>query len=654
MPPADWARHALGLKHAASARAARLLAYMGESDEPAAETSWFARWLRPKGNISHSTLTLLLVIGILPLAIVAVRILASPGILGPGMSGTLLPSIGQTLTQILSLNDIPPGDRHRVLYILFLPTGALLITLARLTFGVRLIGFRSILISVGFQQSGIVPSLFLIIAMITVVIGIRPSLMQLRLPYFARVAVIMSLSVILLLCALMIAPWVRSEVVWGVAFFPVIVLGLMAEGIAKTVDRDSGLTAVWRTSMTIGIALVLAGISQIPILREIAIEFPELVVTEVVAIILIAEFLDLRLLQDWDARLSGIALPRLFSGDHALRIAVVRNRKINGVIGRIGPPSRGGYRRRSVRRIVDALRQNGHSVNVFEGDMSLLSELRDFMPTDPMSRQPGGIVVNLSHGIQGDASVAHVPAMLEMAGVAYTGPTPRTLMTLLDRIAISTLLREAGIPTTDCRAISAGENDRRQLYYPLVVKPRIALTYKLRIARNRQQLDEALEKLAERNQLHAVVEPYIQGREFNVPIVGNSPAQCLPIVEVLPGKGGKACPALLDRRLEHSIREAGLEAFKACGCRDYAVVNLRLSPSGQPLVLEVRVVGVLEQGESFDMAAEAAGLSFGELLEQIIDVARERYRPQTDSPNLPSIYGRADANPKSGSSIVAR
>jgi D-alanine-D-alanine ligase len=610
--------------------------------------------LRPKGNISHGALSLLLVLGLLPLAIVAVRILASPGILGPGMGGTLLPSIGQELSQILSLHNIPPGDRHRVLYILFLPTGALLIALARLTFGIRLIGFRAILISVGFQQSGIVPSLFLIIAMISVVVGIRPWLVQWRLPYFARVAVIMCLSVLLLLGALMLAPWVRSDLMWGVAFFPVIVLGLLAEGIAKTIDRDSGLAAIWRTLMTIGIALLLAGISHIPIIREVALEFPELVLTQVVAIILIAEFLDLRLFQDWDARLSGIALPRLFSGAHALRIAVVRNKKNNGVIGRLGAPSRGGYGRRSVRRIVASLRQNGHSVKVFEGDMSLLSELRTFIPADPLTRQPGGIVLNLSHGIQGDGSVAHVPAMLEMAGVAYTGPTPRALIASLDRIAVSTLLRDAGIPTTDCRALSGSENDRSRLYYPLAVKPRMALNYKLRIARNRQQLDEALQQLAECDQHDIVVEPYVQGREIDVPVVGNSPPECLPTVEVLPGKEGKTSPAALDTHLERAVRAAAIGAFRACGCRDYAVINIRLSPTGQPLVLEVRVSAVLEQGESFDIAADAAGLSFSKLLERIVLVARERYRPAAWNSALPVVHGQGNAGPDSGRTVIAR
>jgi D-alanine-D-alanine ligase len=652
MRPAGWAQHALGLGQAASSRLAQFFTTGGR--EPAPGASWAETWLRPKGNISGGTLSFLLIVGLLPLASVALRILALPGILGPGTSGTLLPAIGHGLSQVFSLHDIPPGDRHRVLYILFLPTGALMIALARLTFGIRLIGFRSILISVGFQQSGIVPSMLLIAAMISVVIGVRPSLMKMRLPYFARVAVIMSLSVIVLLCSLMLAPWLRSDVLWGVAFFPVIVLGLLAEGIAKAIDKDSGLAAVWRATMTIGIALVLAGISHIPIVREIAIEFPELVVTQIVAIILIAEFLDLRLLQDWDARLSGVALPRLFSGDSALRIAVIRNRKNDEVIGRIGAPSRGGYRRRTVRRIVDCLRRKGHSVKVFEGDISLLSELRSFIPTDPLTRQPGGIALNLSHGIQGDASVAHVPAMLELSGIAYTGPTPSALMLSIDRIATTAVLREAGIPTVTCTALGATGKDRRQLYYPLAVKPRIARNYKLRIARNRQQLDEALTLLAERHQHDAVVEPYLEGREFDVPVLGNSPAECLPLVEVLPGNEERRCPAVIDAGLAHTLRATALGAFRACACRDYAVINLRLSATGQPLVLEVRVAEVLERGDSFDVAACAAGLSFDDLVEQIVTVARDRYRPLQDLANLPAVYDAAIAGRGKGRTLIAQ
>ena len=667
MSPSDWARQVVGLgkalwnagdfvrfRRTASTRAAEFSAFMDEIPGPAPATSGPASWLRPKGNLRRRELYLLLALGLLPLISVALRILALPGILGPGLSGTLLPSIGHDLSRILSLQGIPPGDRHRVLYLLFLPIGAILIALARLTLGMRLIGFRSILISVGFQQSGILASLLLIVAMVTVVIIIRPALVRMRLDYYARVAVLMSFSVMLLLVVLLVAPVLNSELLWGVAFFPVIVLGLMAEGIAKTIDQESVMSALSRTALTIGIALVLAAVSQIPLLRDIAIEFPELVLTQIVVIILIAEFLDLRLFQDWDAKLGGMAIPRLHSETGALRIAVVRNYRNNGVIGRLGVPSVGGYRRRTVHRIADSLRKSGYTVQVFEGDVELLAKLKDFMAPDPMTHQPGGIVLNLSQGIQGDASAAHVPAMLEMAGLPYTGPAQRGLIVTMDRVVTKVLLRVAGISTPDARVVGGLKDEYGGLTYPVVVKPRIATRYKLRIARDRKQLDAILRVVAADDQQGAVVEPYVEGREFDVAILGNAAAECLPLVEVLPNVQGKACPAVLGSELEKAVRSVALEAFRACACRDYAVVNIRISPFGEPLVLEVDVDGVLAEGESFTIAAEAAGLAFPDLLARIINLARQRYRVHVPIPAGGPLLTAGDPGAPKGQTLIAR
>ena len=667
MPPLDWARQIVGLCQAlwnaddfvrfrrkASARAAQFLAHMAEIPDPTQGTSWPASWVRPKGNLTRGELYFLLALALLPLISVGLRILALPGILSPGLSGTLLPSIGHDLSRILSLQGIPHTDLHRVLYLLFLPIGAILIALARLTLGMRLIGFRSILISVGFQQSGILPSLLLIVAMVIVVIVIRPALVSMRLDYFARVAVLMCSSVLLLLCVLLLAPLVNSEVLWGVAFFPVLVLGLLAEGIAKTIDQESSLSALWRTALTIGVALVLAAISQIPLLREIAIGFPELVLTQLVAIILIAEFLDLRLLQDWDAKLTGIDFPRLHSEAAALRVAVVRNYRINGVIGPLGPPSTGGYNRRTVRRISDSLRKGGHTVQVFEGDIELLAKLKNFMAPDPMTQQPGGIVLNLSHGIQGDTSAAHVPAMLELAGLPYTGPAQRGLIVTMDRVVTKVLLRVAGISTPAARVVGGLKDDYGGLTYPVVVKPRIAARYKLRIARDRKQLDTILGVVAGGDQQGAIVEPYVEGREIEVAILGNAVAECLPLVEVLPNRQGKACPAVLGSELENAVRSAAIEAFRACACRDYAVINLRISPFGEPLVLEVEVDGVLAEGESFSIAAEAAGLTFPDLLTRIINVARQRYRVNVPISAGGPLLTAGDVGEHKGRALIAR
>ena len=79
--------------------------------------------------------------------------------------------------------------------------------------------------------------------------------------------------------------------------------------------------------------------------------------------------------------------------------------------------------------------------------MTLLPALRQFMPPNPRTGDPGGIVFNLAHGIQGDARYTHVPSMLEMAGIAYVGPTPLGLAQALDKVAAKALMQHAGVPT---------------------------------------------------------------------------------------------------------------------------------------------------------------------------------------------------------------
>jgi D-alanine-D-alanine ligase len=620
-------------------RLAHWRAFLAATPQPGA-TRAPASWLRPKGNISRGGLLILLVIAVLPLLVMILRVSSWPGVLAEG--GGLLQSVGHDLNTLLSLRNIAPSDRDRVLYLLFVPTGAVLIALARITFGVRVIGFRSILLSIGFQHSGIVASMILIAVVVAVVLGIHPLLTRVQLTRYARAAVILSVSVLILVLAFMAAPWFRSELLWSVAFFPVIALGLMTEGIAKTVDRDSGLTAMWRAGMTIAIALVLAGISQVPVLREIAIEFPELVITQIVVVILIAEFLDLRLLQDWDARLSGMAPPRLFSPSPALRLAVVRNRHATGIIARLGAPARGGYRRRSVSRLVECLRQRGHSVIVVEGDMTLLGQLRDFMPAHPMSGLPGGLVVNLAHGIQGDVAAAHVPAMLEMSGLAYTGPTPLGQVCAEDRIVMRTLLRQAGLATPEARLVRHPADDCRDLLYPVVVGPRAGAGARRRIARNRQQLLDVIARLTRRDGQQVVVEPLVAGKQVVVPVLGNAPARCLPIVGILPGRAGAECPAALDAGVAAATRAAALKAYRACNGRDFALVEVCVTPTGTPVVMGVDASGALEQDGPFEIAARAAGLSFTDLLDLLIDVARERYRPEPEPGSTAAAAARGE------------
>ncbi len=624
-----------------------------ESAEPHSTRGWPASILRPKGNLSNQELSGLLILAGLPLVIVLVRILSLPDVFGSSLSGTWIPSIGGSLNQALSLQEIPAGDRNSVLYMLFLPISALIIAIARLTFGIRVIGFRAILISVGFQESGIVPSLILIGVVVMIIVGVRPALQRIRLPGTARLSVIMSIGVLVLVAALLLAPWTRSEMLWRVAFFPVIVLGLLAENIAKTMDQNSGLVAVWRTGMTIGIAMLIAGLSQIPVLREIVIQFPELVITEIILIILVSEFLDLRLFQDWDSSLSGMAIPRLFAAPDSLRIAIVRNRKQNGVIDRMGAQARLGYSRGAVRRISASLREHGHTVERFEGDMTLFSKLREFIPPHPRTREPGGIVLDLSSGIQGEAAKGHVAAMLEMAGILYIGSGPFGRMVASDRVVGSQLLRAAGIATPDVRIVTRRREPLEGLTYPVVVRPRHSSILRPRIVREQEKLDASIRRIQRRNEPEAIVEQYIVGREIEVALIGNDPVECLPLVEFKPDSGERICPAQVDPETEDRICGAARAAFRTLGGRDAARVRIRLSRSGTPYVITLESLGGLEEGETFERAAAAAGLPFSVVMNRIVAAATTRCRDDAGLSTLSVVRDLMDGQTDRGRVFLA-
>ncbi len=585
---------------------------------------WWTHIIRRKGNLSRRALWLLGLLAAVPIATMVLRITALPGVAIPGAFDGLR-TIGNALNQTFSLSAVPFGQREHVLYLLFLPTCALLVALTRLTLGIRVLGFRSILIAVGFHQSGIVPSLVLITVSVATIVLVRPWLRQIRLPYYARVSVILCIVAVTMVAALLLAPWLRLDVMWKVAYFPVIVLGMLAEGIAHTLDRDNMFTASWRAATTIVLAFLIALICSIPALRSTLLQFPELVLTQIVAILMVAEYLDLRLLQDWDDKIAGIALPKLLSNQAGYRVAVVRNRLQTGVIGRLGRPSPKKHNRRSVQKIVDALREGGHTVRVLEGDISLLKELRQFIPPNPRTGAPGGIVLNLAHGIQGDARAAHVPAMLEMAGVAYTGATPRGHALMLDRVVAKSLLQQAGVLTPAFVRRTAPSNETHGLSYPVIIKPRHESSYDVRIAHDRRELRQAIKDVVRKHRQEVLVEEHIVGRQINVALLGNDPIECLPLVELDPETRQKVCPARIDEVLAEKIRDSAKAAFRACGCRDYARIDVLVAELGNPYVVEINSFGILERSGSFAVAAEADGVSFVRLMSRIIEVARARY-----------------------------
>lgn len=326
-----------------------------------------------------------------------------------------------------------------------------------------------------------------------------------------------------------------------------------------------------------------------------------------------------------------------------MKIAVVRNETRDGVINEFGTPCPEKYGRRTVAQVVEALESGGHTVALLEGDKTLLSALESFAPPDPRTRRPTALVLNLAYGIQGESRYTHVPAMLELAGAPYTGASPLGHAVSLDKAVTKQLLQAAGIRTPAFVLMDRPQAPPPQLRYPLIAKPRRESTsYGLTLAHDQDELEQAVRNIVSRYGQAALVEQYIDGREVCVGLLGNGLPEVLPAVELSfenralrlmtwddkyhrrTDEPRKLCPAPLPVELLRSIEQIARTTFECCHARDYARVDIRIDDQGQPCVLELNSMASLGAGGSYVRAAHAAGYSFEDLVNRIIDLAHER------------------------------
>jgi D-alanine-D-alanine ligase len=131
-----------------------------------------------------------------------------------------------------------------------------------------------------------------------------------------------------------------------------------------------------------------------------------------------------------------------------------------------------------------------------------------------------------------------------------------------------------------------------------------------------------------------LMEEKIDGRECTVGILGDRP---LPLVEVRPKTGiydyqtkysagatDYFCPAEFDESTTARIQSAGLDAFTAIGGRDYSRVDVIVRPTGEPVVLEVNTLPGMTETSLLPKAAAAAGISYAELCQRMVDLALKR------------------------------
>jgi D-alanine-D-alanine ligase len=263
------------------------------------------------------------------------------------------------------------------------------------------------------------------------------------------------------------------------------------------------------------------------------------------------------------------------------------------------------------------------------------------------------VVLNLCESLAADArGEMLVPALLDLAGVPFTGSPALSLALALHKHKAKEILRARGVPTPEFRLVShLDELSEVELPFPLIVKPSredASVGIDLdSVVSTKAQLGRAVGKILRTFEQPALVERFIDGREVYVPLLGNAARRALPLSEIrfsgvfegkpqvvsykakwAPGsaeyEGSPSHLASLPRPLERRCIEVALAAFEALECRDYGRVDLRVDKEGQPYVIDINPNCDLHPQAGFARAAEAAGLSYAELALHLVELAWER------------------------------
>jgi hypothetical protein len=210
---------------------------------------------------------------------------------------------GTFLAEHVSLASLPTRLQDKLARILFVPLGAMLVVLVRLTLGLRVLGpFRSILLAVTFQITGVVLGMIFLATTIAIVVGIRPSIRSLGLPYFGRITVILSTVAMLMTLGVMAGDWLHLAVLQTIAYFPIVVLCLVADAFARTMNTEGLRSALWRGSMTAVVAVALGALANAPMLADLLRHYPELLIAQIGGIILISRWMAWRLLERFNPK----------------------------------------------------------------------------------------------------------------------------------------------------------------------------------------------------------------------------------------------------------------------------------------------------------------------------------------------------------------
>jgi len=266
------------------------------------------------------------------------------------------------------------------------------------------------------------------------------------------------------------------------------------------------------------------------------------------------------------------------------------------------------------------------------------------------------VVFNLcDEGFRGETKLEpHVAAMFDILNIPYTGNNYFTIALCQNKARAKDILTYNGILTPKFQVFTSAERKLNpELKFPMIVKPiqedgSIGIRERS-VVNNEEQLREEVDHIINLHKQEALVEEFIDGREFTVSLIGNRRPIVLPVAEIdftgmpehLPRiisyrakwvkqsivykNTNTICPANIDEKTNKLIEETSRKCYKVFGCRGYARIDFRYSEQEKKLyAIEVNPNPDISEEIDTAKAALVAGISYPDLIQKIIDFAIER------------------------------
>lgn len=296
----------------------------------------------------------------------------------------------------------------------------------------------------------------------------------------------------------------------------------------------------------------------------------------------------------------------------------------------------------TIEAIQNVLKIEGFEVFPLGGDLKVIDQIKELQID---------FVFNIAEGFGGRSREAHIPSLLEMIKIPYSGSDPLGLAVTLEKGITKRIAASLAIPTPSFWVLEGMEDlSKVPQHFPSFVKPLWQGSSKgiRRTSRveNSEDLEREVERLFENYAGDGVmVEEYVEGREFTVGVVGNKSPEVIGIMEIAfrDPRQKDFCyslevkrnwkdeveyhvPPRLDRRVEAAICKSAVQLFRTLKLRDVARFDFRMDPKGLFYFLEVNPLpGLSPESGDLVILAQKKGWSYRDLILKITQSAFSRY-----------------------------